>query len=76
MKKITLEDNGQDFLEIITEDSGFITETRPFQTEIWKDGYIPLDSPEFYIGGILPIHKPPHIIYGFLKHKVIKIENI
>lgn len=73
MKIVKLEDNGQDFLEFITSDAGIILESRPFQTDIWKDGIIPILQQE--IGSDLMIHKPPHIIYGFLKHKVISIED-
>jgi hypothetical protein len=68
---IELEDNGQDFLEFITDQEGHILEAKPFQTEVWKNGYIPIESQE--IGEQCMMHKPPHIIYGHLKHKVLKI---
>lgn len=73
MKKITLEDNGQDFLEFITDDEGIILEARPFQTSIWEGGLIPIKFQE--IGKECMMHKPPTYMFGFLKHKVLSIEN-
>lgn len=70
---IQLEDNGQDFLQVVTDDRGEIIETRPFQTDIWKGGFIPLEM--VVVGKELPIHHPPHINFGFLKHKVESIVN-
>lgn len=74
MIKIYLEDNGQDFTEIICDDDGVIIETIPFQTEIWKGGAVSTVMIE--VGKELPLHHPPHINFGFLKHKVEKIEQI
>lgn len=68
---IELEDNGQDFLEFITDEDGRILEAKPFQTEAWKGGYIPIESQE--IGRLCMMHKPPEIEYGYLKHEVIRI---
>ena len=68
---IHLEDNGQDFLQLVVED-GIVTEAKPFQTDIWKGASIPVDFIE--VGEPCPIHHPPHINYGYLKHKVEKIE--
>ncbi len=74
MTVIHLEDNGQDFLEIVCDENGEIVETKPFQTSIWKGGYIPIESPDMLEPGKLcPIHKPPHINYGFLKHRILKV---
>lgn len=71
---IELEDNGQDFLQILCDDNGIVIETRPFQTDIWKGASIPIhDKDMFAIGEELPINHPPNIIFGFLKHKIIKI---
>lgn len=74
--KITLEDNGQDFLEFTCDENGIIVETKPFQGSIWNGANIPLDSPELIVGEECPIHNPPHINYGYLKHKVEKIETL
>lgn len=71
---VKLEDNGQDFTEFITDQYGTILEAKPFQTDIWKGGYIPVETQE--IGTECLIHKPPHINYGFLKHKVISITEL
>lgn len=73
---IKLEDKGQDFLELVTDHIGVIIDVKPFQKEIWKGGYIPIKSPECSVGEFCPIHKPPHIEYGFLKHKIEKITQI
>ena len=70
---IHFEDNGQDFLQFTVE-NGVVTEAKPFQTDIWKGAYIPVDALE--IGKHCLIHHPPHIVYGALIHKVAKIENI
>ncbi|WP_264520363.1 hypothetical protein [Flavobacterium sp. N1994] len=71
---ITLEDNGQDFLTVVTDEHGKIVETRPFQTDIWKGGIVPITSLEMMAPGQpMPLHKPPHINYGFLKHRIEKV---
>lgn len=75
---IELEDNGQDFLEIVTDQDGVIIETRPFQTSVWKGGIIPIEQKHMMkVGKNLPIHHPPNINFGFLKHKIksVKTEN-
>lgn len=71
--KITLEDNGQDFLEFVCDDIGKIVETHPFQGSIWDGGYIPLEICK--VGDLCPIHNPPHIEFGYLKHKIENIEQ-
>lgn len=73
MKKITLEDNGQDFLEFIVDEFGIILEARPFQTEVWKGGFIPVDQQE--LNSECMLHHLPHFDHGYLKHKVIAIED-
>ncbi|MGV4439904.1 hypothetical protein EDM00_11505 [Ornithobacterium rhinotracheale] len=71
---IELEDKGQDFTKIICDKRGIILETRPFQTEMWKGGIIPIREEElFAIDKECPIHKPPIINYGFLKYKIKNI---
>lgn len=70
---IHFEDNGQDFLQFIVEDD-IVVEAKPFQTDIWKGAYIPVYNVN--VGEPCPIHHPPHINYGYLKHNVEKIETI
>ena len=75
--KITLEDNGQDFLELYVDKAGRVIDAKPFQGSIWRGAYIPVDNKNMVkIGDQCPIHNPPHIIYGWLKHKIEKIEQI
>ena len=76
MITIELEDNGQDFLEIDIDMNGVITATRPFQSAIWKGGIVPIEAPGMLeVGKPFPIHKPPEINYGFLKHKIKSIKK-
>lgn len=70
---VELEDNGQDFIKFITDESGVIIESKPFQTNFWKGGIIPLNQQ--VIGELCMIHHPPHIEFGYLKHKVISINK-
>jgi len=72
--KIELEDNGQDFLSFTTDEIGTIIKTEPFQGEAWNGGYIPVFSQEE--GELCMMHKPPHIVRGFLKHRVTKITEL
>lgn len=75
--KITLEDNGQDFLELYVSESGEVVDAKPFQGSIWRGAYIPVDNKDMVkIGDQCPIHNPPHIIYGWLKHKIVGIEQV
>lgn len=76
--KIELEDNGQDLLELVTDENGVVIDAGPFQKSVWIGASIPISEHQnlLVIGEGLPIHHPPHINYGFLKHKVISIEKI
>lgn len=75
--KITLEDKGQDFTKIFCDNSGNIINVEPFQKDIWIGSLIPIkDKKMFKVGELLPIHNPPHIIFGFLDHKIEKIEYL
>jgi hypothetical protein len=76
--KINLEDNGQDFLFFVTNENGIIIDAKPFQKDVWVGAVIPIDEDlcMLTIGDECPIHHPPTINYGFLKHKVISIEKI
>lgn len=68
---IELEDNGQDFLTFTTNEAGTIIKTEPFQGEAWDGGYIPVELQTE--GDFCMMHKPPHIVRGYLKHRVTKI---
>lgn len=73
---IQLEDNGQDFLTVITDENGKIVECRPFQTDVWKGAIIPITSKDMMKPGqFMPIHNPPYINFGFLKHKIEKVHT-
>jgi len=75
--KITLEDNGQDFLEFYVDSVGKIIDAQPFQSSIWVGGYIPVWSKDMVKPGELcPLHKPPVFQYGFLKHKIEQVEEV
>lgn len=56
--------------------SGGIVDAKPFQKEAWVGGVIPLDFGMLVVGEALPIHKPPHINFGFLKHNVKSIKRV
>lgn len=71
---IELEDNGQDFLSFTTDANGVIVKTEPFQGDVWNGGYIPVESQE--VGRLCMMHKPPNIVYGYLKHEVVKITEL
>lgn len=71
---IELEDNGQDFLTFTTDIEGRIVKTEPFQGEIWNGGFIPVEQQ--FLHEPCMMHKPPHIVYGYLKHNVIKITEL
>lgn len=76
--KITLEDNGQDFLTLFVDNkTGKVLDAKPFQSSIWTGASIPVWVEEFVkVGAECPIHNPPHIMFGFLKHKIEKIEQV
>nr|DAP11242.1 MAG TPA: hypothetical protein [Caudoviricetes sp.] len=76
--KITLEDKGQDFLELyVSEEDETVIDAQPFQGSIWKGAMIPIsDKSLFKVGNRCPIHHPPHIKFGFLDYKIEKIERI
>lgn len=72
---IELEDNGQDLLELVTDDNGLVIDAKPFQKDVWAGSIIPIET-MLEVGEPLPIHKPPHINYGFLKHNVKSIKQV
>lgn len=75
--KITLEDNGQDFLALFVDKAGKVIDAKPFQGTIWEGAYIPVGDKDLVkVGAECPIHNSPHIMFGFLKHKIEKIEQV
>lgn len=76
--KITLEDKGQDFLELyVSEEEEKVIDAQPFQAHLWRGALIPIsDKSMFKVGEYCPIHHPPHIKFGFLDYRIEKIERI
>lgn len=75
--KISIEDLGQDFTALYTDEKGIVIDAKPFQASMWRGAIIPIhDGSLFRVGEPLPIHHPPHIEYGFLKYKIVEIEQI
>jgi hypothetical protein len=75
--KITLEDCGQDFLVFYVDSVGKIIEAAPFQSSVWVGATIPIWSDEIVKPGELcPIHKPPHLMFSFLKYKIESVEEV
>lgn len=72
--EIELEDEGQDFTKLKTDEKGIVIASEPYQTEVWKGALIPIAQQE--IGGLCMIHHFPHIEYGYLKYKVLTIKEI
>lgn len=75
--KITLEDQGQDLLELYVSEDEVVIDALPFQGHIWKGAMIPIsDESMVKVGARCPIHNPPYIEYGFLKYNIEAIEEI
>ena len=72
-KKITFEDNGQDFLEWKVDEQGLIQESWPFQTELWGKYEIE-NMAELHVGGLVKIIGPSW--QGIIKHRIESIEVI
>ena len=72
MTKVELQDKGQDLLYfLVDEETCKIEEAGPFHNDLYKGGYIPLDTQR--VGEKCMIHHPPHFEYGFLKYNVESI---
>lgn len=74
MKRINLEDRGQDILWFLVDENGTVKCAGPFQSEIWQGAHIPLEMVE--AGEKCPIHHPPVLMYEFLKYDVESIEEV
>lgn len=73
MVKITLEDKGQDLLWLKVNEDGFVEKAGPFQDSMWREAFIPYWSTR--VGQFCPIHQPPFINFGYLRYKIVSIEN-
>jgi hypothetical protein len=70
---VEFEDDGQDFTEFQLDVKGKVLKSTPFQSELWAGAIVPLDM--LKIGEPLPIHHPPNINHGYLKHKVKNVRT-
>jgi len=74
--KITLEDKGQDLLELYVNDECEVVAAGPFGSS-WVGATIPVTIEGMVkVGELCPIHNPPHINFGLLKYKVESIERV
>ncbi len=72
--EIELEDKGQDFTRLRTNEQGIVIAAEPYQTDVWKGALIPISQQK--IGDLCMIHHLPHIEYGYLKYKVLDIKEL
>lgn len=73
-RKITIEDNGQDVLWFVTDENDKVVDAGPYQKGVWVGAYMPSDM--LKVGEPCPIHNPPVINFGYLKHKVESITEL
>lgn len=77
--KITLVNSGQDFQSFICDDTGKIIEVHPEPelSSIWLGSYLPIDDTELMQEGKhCVVRKAYSSSYGYLRHKIYKIETI
>ena len=74
IRKIIIEDKGQDVLWFKVNDGGLVEEAGPFQAAFWSGNYIPGDM--LRVGELCPIYMPRFIYYGYLIYKVESIEEM
>ena len=74
-KRITFEDNGQDFLTFDIDNDGYIKEVKPFQGELWKQ-YRVSNYSNLSVGGFVHLQHLQAIDNFSIKHKIQKIERI
>lgn len=73
---IELEDNGQDFTELHVNQDGVVIDAKPFQSSVWQGARIPRVMYMLEPGNFCPMHHPPAINFGHLKHKIENIKFI
>ena len=70
--EIELEDKGQDFTRLKTDEQGIVIAVEPYQTDVWKGALIPIDQQK--IGDLCMIH---HLkLFVVQIYKVIHYYNI
>lgn len=77
--KITLVNSGQDFQSFVCDETGKIIEVlpQPEISSIWLGSYVPIHDTELMqIGKQCSIRKEYSSSYGYLRHKIDKIERI
>lgn len=75
--KITLEDQGQDVLELYVDENDVVIDAQPFQASLWRGAMIPVSVEGMVeVGKRCPIHHPPCINYGFLKYAIEAVEEL
>ncbi|MDD2300453.1 MAG: hypothetical protein PHR52_05160 [Fermentimonas sp.] len=77
--KVTLIDSGQDFQIFICDDTGKIIEVYPEPEikSIWIGSYLPINDENLMQEGLYcPIRKAYSSSYGYLRHKIEKIEKL
>ncbi len=77
--KVTLVNSGQDFQVFICDDTGKIIEVlpEPENKSIWIGSYLPINDENLMQEGLYcPIRKAYSSSYGYLRHKIEKIEKL
>ena len=77
--KVTLVNSGQDFLEFICDGEGKILKVlpEPALPSIWTGSYLPVNNTVLMQEGLhCPIRKAYASSYGYLNHRIEKIEII
>lgn len=77
--KVTLVNSGQDFLSFICDEGGKILNVlpEPALPSIWLGSYLPINDTKLMQEGLpCPIRKAYSSSYGYLSHKIEKIEII
>lgn len=77
-KKVTLVDSGQDFQEFICDDAGKIIKVLPdTENSVWLGSYLPAnDIKLMQEGKYCAIRRSDSSSYGYLRHKIEKIEKL
>ena len=74
--KITFEDEGQDFLEWIIDEDGYVLDSQPFQRSVWVGKWT---CPNFVqVGDLLPIwlDKETYVIHPIKKIEIMEGQKV